>query len=202
MQEVEVLGASSVDPAEVRQLAAFDGDSMFRLDMGSAEERVAYLPLVQSVQIERRWPQTVRIRITERAPWGYWQVGADRYAIDVEGVVLTAAAAPDGAPVITDLGNPVRLVPGDHVDLDAVRLTQALAQRVPETLQLNIAALEYSPSTGLTLMTDAGYRVVVGDSQNMDYKLAVWQTIEAELGREEMAGHVLDLRFGDRPSFQ
>jgi hypothetical protein len=44
--------------------------------------------------------------------------------------------------------------------------------------------------------------VVIGDSQNMDYKLAVWQQIEKELGRETMGGHVLDLRFGDRPSFQ
>jgi cell division septal protein FtsQ len=129
-------------------------------------------------------------------------VGAVSYVIDGEGVVLPATAAPDGAPAIKDLGNPVRLVPGDHVDLDAVRLTQALAQRVPETLQMAIAALEYSPATGLTVTTAAGYRVVVGDSQNMDYKMAVWQAIETQLGREEMAGHVLDLRFGDRPSFQ
>ncbi len=67
---------------------------------------------------------------------------------------------------------------------------------------MNVAALEYSPQQGLALTTDAGYRVVVGDSQNMDYKLAVWQEIEGRLGRETMAGHVLDLRFGDRPSFQ
>jgi hypothetical protein len=54
----------------------------------------------------------------------------------------------------------------------------------------------------LALTTDAGYRVVVGDSQNFDYKLAVWQAIEERLGRAAMVGHVLDLRFGDRPSFQ
>ena len=33
-------------------------------------------------------------------------------------------------------------------------------------------------------------------------KLAVWREIEASLGRANMTGHVLDLRFGDRPSFQ
>ena len=34
--------------------------------------------------------------------------------------------------------------------------------------------LEYTPQQGLAITTDAGYRVVVGDSQNFDYKLAVW----------------------------
>jgi hypothetical protein len=42
----------------------------------------------------------------------------------------------------------------------------------------------------------------MGDSQNVDYKMAVWKTVEEEIGRGAMAGHVLDLRFRDHPSFQ
>jgi hypothetical protein len=109
---------------------------------------------------------------------------------------------PEGATVIDDRGGPVKLLPGDRVDVDAVALAQVLLQRVPEVLGLNVAALEYTPQAGLSLVTDGGYRVVVGDSQNVDFKLAVWRTVEADLGREAMAGHVLDLRFEDRPSFQ
>ncbi len=52
------------------------------------------------------------------------------------------------------------------------------------------------------MVTDANYRVVMGDSQNVEYKLAVWKTVEEDIGRGAMAGHVLDLRFRDRPSFQ
>src|SRR5207244_1155787 len=110
--------------------------------------------------IERRWPQKIRIQITERTPWGVWLANGERYVIDSEGVVLTGNAFPEGAPVIRDLSNPVRLAPGDHVDDDAVLLTQSLLQRVPESLSLNVAEMEYSPQKGLTLMTDAGYRVV------------------------------------------
>ena len=72
----------------------------------------------------------------------------------------------------------------------------------PRLLALNIATFEWSGKSGLTITTDSGYRVVLGDSQDMDYKLAVWREIEAQLGRASMTGHVLDLRFGDRPSFQ
>ncbi|MGH9201578.1 MAG: cell division protein FtsQ/DivIB, partial [Vicinamibacterales bacterium] len=202
VQKVEVAGASIVDRSEVASLASFRGDSMLRLDEDAARERIEYLPMVRSVEIERVWPQKVRIKITERTPWGFWQVGADQYVIDAEGVVLPAVLPPEGSPVIVDLSNPVRLVAGDHVDIDAVNLTRTLLQRVPERLSLNISSLEFSADKGLTITTDAGYRVVVGDSQNMDYKLAVWLSIEQKLGRQAMAGHVLDLRFEDRPSFQ
>jgi cell division protein FtsQ len=202
VQRLEVVGATTVNTDEVESLARLDGDSMMRLDFDSARRRVESIPMVQSVTFERRWPQTVRIKVTQRSPWATWQIGEDQYVIDSEGVILPIAAPVENAPLISDKGGPVRLLPGDHVDHDAVVLSQALLKRVPETLELNVAALEYSPQQGLALATDAGYRVVVGDSENIDYKLAVWQAIEGRLGRETMAGHVLDLRFGDRPSFQ
>jgi cell division septal protein FtsQ len=175
---------------------------MMRLDLASAEERIETIPMVQSARLERRWPQTIRVVVTERTPWAFWQAGADRFVIDSEGVVLPGSAPLETAPVTADLSGPLRLFPGDRVDGDAVLLARALLERIPEKLAMNIASLEYTPQQGLAITTDAGYRVVVGDSQNVDYKLAVWQAIEGRLGRETMAGHVLDLRFGDRPSFQ
>ena len=202
VQRVQVVGATTIDPAEVAQLAALEDDSMFHPGTDAAHERIAYLPVVQTVKIDRQWPQTIRIEITERVAWGYWQVGDQNYVIDVDGVVLPEIQPAEGAPVIKDLSNPVRLVPGDRVDEDAVALTRALLQRVPAEMALSIASLEYSPTSGLTVTTDAGYRVVIGDSQNIDYKLAVWKGVEGQLGRDGMAGHVLDLRFGDRPAFE
>jgi cell division protein FtsQ len=175
---------------------------MFRLDTATVQRRLGLLPLIQTVSVEREWPNTVVIKVTERTPWGHWKVGNDIYVIDAEGVVLPSIAMPEGTPLITDMSNPVRLVPGDRVDTDSVLLAQSLLQTVPQRLILNLAAIEYSQSHGLALITDAGYRVVVGDSQDIEYKLAVWGRIEQEIGREAMAGHVLDLRFRDRPSFQ
>ena len=88
------------------------------------------------------------------------------------------------------------------MDVDAVALAQAILQQVPPALALGIAAFDYTPQAGLALTTDISYRVVLGDSQNFEYKLAVWRAVEQEIGREAMTGHVLDLRFEDRPSLQ
>jgi cell division protein FtsQ len=202
VNNVEVVGASQLDPNEVRSLASLDGDSMLRLDTTGAEERIRYLPALKSVRVEREWPQTVRIILEERQPWAYWQVGDKSYVIDSEGIILADVPPAEGAPTVTDLTNPVRLVPGDRVDTDAVRLTHLLTQRVPEVLATTPVAYEYSDEKGLALTSDVGYRVVIGDSQNIEYKLAVWSEIEKKLGRGAMAGHVLDLRFEGRPAFQ
>ncbi len=106
------------------------------------------LPLVKSVRIERDWPQSVRITVEERQPWGIWQVGDRQYVIDRDGIVLADVPPAEGAPVVKDLTNPVRLVPGDRVDRDAVTLTLLLSQRVPEVLAMTPVGFEYSSEQG------------------------------------------------------
>jgi len=201
VNNVNVTGTTALSPADVESIAGIEGESMFTLDFAEAQRHIEALPNVASVSFERHFPQTIEIKITERAPWGVWSVKGTPYVIDVEGVVL-AAPVQEGALTISAVSSVDPLVPGDRVDRDAIQLTQELLNQVPSRLALGIAAVEWSNASGLTVQTDAGYRVVVGDSENVEYKLAVWSQIEAELGREAMGGHVLDLRFSDRPSLQ
>ncbi len=204
VQEIQIAGTDNLDAFQTAQLAALGGQSMLlRLDLERAEASIEALPLVKSVEATKRWPHTVHIQITERPPWGYWQVGDATYVIDVEGVVLPDlpdVRPAEGAPVIEDLSSAIVLRPGDRVDSDIVALVLATLERAPEAL--GISNLEYSPEVGLSLTTESGYRVVLGDSQNVDYKLAVWQALGQELGPDAMVGRTLDLRFQDRPSLQ
>lgn len=202
VQEVQVVNATSTSPERIADLADLEGASMFSIPLDEAEARIVALPLVKGVHAQRRWPNKVRIEVIERTPWGYWNLAGTSYVIDSEGVILPNVKPPKGAPVIQDVGDPANLSPGDRVDTDAVRLAQALLKFVPDQLALRITKFEYTPEKGLSVVTDANYRVVIGDSRNVEYKLAVWKTVEEDIGRGAMAGHVLDLRFRDRPSFQ
>jgi cell division septal protein FtsQ len=159
------------------------------------------LPLVKGVKARLAWPNKVRIEVVERAPWGYWDLAGTSYVIDSDGVVLAGVKPAKGAPVIHDAGAPAVLSVGDRVDADTVRLAAALLS-LRRAASLAWPAFEYTPEHGLSPTTDAGYRVVMGDGQNVDYKMAVWKTVEEDIGRGAMAGHVLDLRFRDHPSFQ
>jgi cell division septal protein FtsQ len=203
VQEVAVAGTVNIPPERIREVAAIQDDSMFNADFAGARERIAALALIKSVHTKREWPDRVSIEVVERVPWGYWDLAGTTYVVDGEGVVLADITPAEGAPVIKDIGAPTPpLAAGERVDGDAVRLAQALLTSVPEQLAIAIAAFEYRPESGLAVVTEAGYRVVMGDSQNMDYKLAVWRAVEEDIGRGAMKGHVLDLRFGDRPAFQ
>jgi cell division septal protein FtsQ len=203
VQEVEVVGATNTSAERIQELAGLEGDSMLNPGTTEASRKIADLPLVRAVSIDLRWPNKARINVLERQPWGYWRLNDTDYVIDDEGTIMADVTPPEGAPIIHDLGPPTPpLSPGEQVDGDAVRLASALLKFVPDELALAVARFEYTPERGLSLQTNADYRVVVGDSQNVDYKLAVWRAVEEEIGRPAMAGHVLDLRFQDRPSFQ
>ncbi len=200
VQEVQVIGTTNLTPGWIADVADLEGASMLNAPLGDAEARIVALPLVKAVQARLRWPNKVRIEVIERGAWGYWDLAGISYVIDDEGVILPDVKPPQGAPVIHDIGAPADLSPGDRVDTDAVRLAQALLKSVPERLSLTITRFEYTPEKGLSLVTDADYRVIMGDSQNVDYKLTVWRAVEEDIGRGAMASHVLDLRFRDRPA--
>lgn len=202
VQNIEVVGATDTDRQQIADLVGSEDKSMFIATFGGAESRIAQLTQVKSVEITREWPNTVRVTVVERQSWGTWVAGSTPYVIDQEGVVMPEGfGAPEGSLVIQALASRP-LAAGDHVDQDAIALTMALVQQVPGRMGLNVAEITWTGEKGLTLTTDAGYTVVVGGSENIDYKLAVWQEIDLELGREGMIGHVLDLRFGTRPSLQ
>ena len=202
VQTVEVTGTQTLDPYTLAEMADLNGSSMFTTPLEETENRLETLPMVKSARAERRWPHTIRLVIEERQPWAYWHSDDTDYVVDADGVVLEGAMPEPDAPVIYYEGRSPQLQAGDVVDADAVRLAQRLLDSLPTTLNVGVIRLEFSDREGLSLLTDAGYRVVLGDSYSLDYKLAVWQALELKLGRDAIQGQVLDLRFGDRPSLR
>jgi cell division protein FtsQ len=201
VQNVQVTGAVNLTPDQVQELVASNGQSMFRVDTDAAESRILENTLVRSVSIERSWPNTLKVTLVERTPWASWQIGEKTYIIDSEGRVLPDVPAPAG-PVIHHVDATNSPAQGERVDTAAIGLALLLIDAVPARLQIGITGMEWSSTAGMTLATDAGYRVVIGDGDDLEYKLSVWSQIDASVGRDEMNGRTLDLRFGDRPSLR
>ncbi len=202
VQAVEVVGAQHLSAPELQTLSGLEGKSMLGLPLDQAEQRIASLNLVQSVQAERLFPNRVRLRVQERVPWGYWQRGDARYVIDSEGVVLEGVSPARDAPTIIDTTSSEALTPGQRVPAAPMALAREISKQAPGLLGVRVVRFEYSIQEGLALETDAGYRVVVGDGQGLEYKLAVWEAVQKALGAQSLPGRVLDLRFGDRPALR
>jgi cell division protein FtsQ len=202
VQTTEVIAPAQFDPSQLAELAHLKGESMFTAPIAEVDARLEAIPEVRDVTVERVWPQTVRITVEERVPWGYWQVGDITYVVDLEGVIISIGTNIGAAPAISQPdGNP-NLNPGASVDADAIAAAVSLIETVPDGFDSSIIYFEHNRAEGLSIVMDVGYRVVIGDSHDLDYKLSVWQAIEEELGQERLQGQTLDLRFGDKPSLR
>jgi len=64
------------------------GKNIFTLDINKLESDYEALPDVKTVVIERSFPNTILVNITERIPIGQISYGRDIYGIDEDGVII------------------------------------------------------------------------------------------------------------------
>lgn len=197
---VAVRGALEVSPDQIREAAALDGRRWFTLDTDAAAERVRALPWVRDATVQRRFPHAATISVSERRPIGIWQVGGVSYVVADDGIVVDTAT-PDGSLPLVDAtraGAAVQI--GGRVDPDALLTARRIGDALPGRTGQSAARFVYDHETGLTVITDKGVQVRVGDGKDLDYKLGVWQAVVAKVGPNDL--HELDLRFGDRPFYR
>ena len=198
VQEVEVVGAVSARESDIIEQVALWGERMFTADLNGTAKAIEELPLIASVDIERRWPSTVRITVHEREPWGSWEQAGLRYTIDREGFVLGHRAPPADSTTIVS-NESFSLLPGDRVDYHAVDAAEEITSHIQEALGTSAVELTYSPDEGIRVRTADGQTALLGDSSGIAYKLAVWARVAQEATAQDITYSTIDLRFGDRP---
>jgi cell division protein FtsQ len=112
VESVQVVGRERADSqAILAALGVKRGSPILGIDLDAAKARLETVPWVRSASIERLLPDTLFIRIGERAPLALWQHGGKFDLVDQDGNVVTNAdirAYPslpqvvgDGAPAAT-----------------------------------------------------------------------------------------------------
>jgi cell division protein FtsQ len=167
VRRVEVTGVGRLSAAQVRAAAGVpSGVPLLRLDAVAVARRVAALPAVAEVDVQRRYPQTVRLRITERQPAAVLAQGDGFALVDRAGVTFAQdPAAPPGVPLL-DVASPDLHDPGTAAALSVVG-------ELPSVLQGQVRSVAApSPSTVIVALR-GGATVMWGDSRDGDRKAAV-----------------------------
>lgn len=207
VHEVEVTGASQYSPDEIRAVADIDGDSAFTVDLQAARARVAALTKVRSVSIEKHGWTGVTIAVEERVPWGSWQINDVKVPIDADGYVLDGVTAAEDAPVIIEADPQGVINAGDRMDPGAVQLAARLVDESRTAFGRDVLALVYRRSAGLTVVLSGEdidgkpVWVTFGDSRDYDFKVAALYVLLERAREDDLALSAVDLRFGDRLSF-
>lgn len=111
VEEIQVVGVAPERVAAVGRAAGIGvGDSIVTFLPGSVTGNVRDLPWVDTVSVTRDFPDTVRIRVTERQPVAWVAAGPRVLLVDREARVLWRAdTAPAGIPELVgaaDLAGP------------------------------------------------------------------------------------------------
>ena len=90
--DIRVDGAARLTPAHVKRVAAVPiGEPLARLDLDGIAARVAAVPAVRTVSVERHWPHTLAITVTERVPLVLVGAGHGRRGVDASGTTFRLA---------------------------------------------------------------------------------------------------------------
>ncbi len=156
VRSVVVEGGRRTPEDRVRDIAGqFAGVPLARVHPDEVAARVAVLAPVAEVRVERRWPHTLGIVVTERTPFAAIPDGSGYLVVDRSGVGFeTSESRPRGLPVLAaDLGEDGRAARAAGLEVIA-GLPPALAARV---VRVSAATPE-----SVTLLLSGGKRVIWG----------------------------------------
>jgi cell division protein FtsQ len=193
LKSVEVAGAVHTPRAAIDDVTkAYGGTNLFRLDIARLQADLVRLPWVSRVEIEKKLPDTLRIRIVERAPVALLQNGSTLHYVDDHGVAFAQLSAEIGdrdLPVIRDAR-------GAEL-ARAVALLRTLRARDPQVFS-RISELRPVAPRGFALFDrELGAQIYANDDDLSSKWRDLYGIVRAEhLGPRSI--EYADLRFGDR----
>lgn len=89
LDDVVVEGRIRTDKTHILKTANLSrGKSLFSIDLVQVKNKLEEVPWVNAVSVERRFPDTLFIRISEREPVAIWQNKSHLYLVDREGGLI------------------------------------------------------------------------------------------------------------------
>ncbi|MCL6610776.1 MAG: FtsQ-type POTRA domain-containing protein [Peptococcaceae bacterium] len=135
VREIRVAGNSSLTPETIISASGINqGENIFKLDLKSSAGKLKSIPLVKSVEMARRLPSTVEIKVEERKPRALLPVGDGFIQVDEDGVCLQKGdLAGSQLPVVTGV-NFSAPAPGGQIKSEALDRALAVVMELPAGL--------------------------------------------------------------------
>lgn len=161
-QRVQIAGLKTLTTAEVKDKAAVPlGVPLARQDLSAIATRLATFPQAENVVVERTWPDTVTITVTERTP-----VFAVRYAnlyvlVDKSGIpYLTVSKRPGNLP----------LAAASQDDRASLAEIAVVSRELPKKLRDQVVTIRAESPYALVLVLDSGIEIAWGTSDQSALK--------------------------------
>jgi cell division protein FtsQ len=156
--EIHINGIRRTPNASVIEaLGMQPGQSIFGADLGAAWQRLSRLPWVASVDVQRRYPDSIFVTIVEKRPFALWQ-------------------SPQGVVVVERSG---KIITGDEIEKFS-RLPKLVGDGAPETAAELVEAVQAHRAIAArtaAYQRQSGYRwnLILDDGVVVKLPEANWQ---------------------------
>jgi cell division septal protein FtsQ len=173
LESVEVEGTSYLTPREIEREADLDmGTPLARVDLAAVEDRIAQLPAVAQVDVQRDWPNGVRIEVKERTAVAAVRQDHELQGMDADGVLFrTYRQQPDGLPLVRagqldDKGSD-----------DALKEVAGVVASLDRRIARQVDHVEVASMDAIELVLSSGDEVRWGSAAQSDLKARVLATL-------------------------
>ncbi|WP_081005263.1 cell division protein FtsQ/DivIB [Rhodococcus rhodochrous] len=166
VRTVEVVGATAIPQEDVLvRLDLAEGTPLLQVDTAAAAQRVAALPRAASVRVQRVYPSTVRVTVTEREVVVFVDAPDGTHSLDADGVDFAVEPPPMLTPrLVTPAAGP-----GDPATAAAIEVLEAL----PPELRVQVGEVNAPSASEISLTLHDGRIVVWGTVERSDRKAQV-----------------------------
>ncbi|MCL4370609.1 MAG: FtsQ-type POTRA domain-containing protein [Chloroflexi bacterium] len=200
VREISVSGNKLLDADRARDAAGSLGQNVLRLRGEEIEQAVARISVVKSARAVLALPGRLDIDVTERTPLVQWQAREGSFLVDREGVVFSRQAPPGPVAVVKEWDGPAMDV-GSRIDPHVLAAVETLELTLPEQAGIQPSWFDYSRSSGIAVPAQGGPRIILGDADDLEAKVAALVAIRTHLATSKARAEIIDLRFNGRPVY-
>jgi len=194
---IEVEGNKYMETEEVYRIAGIpDQTNIFRIDTAEIRNRLTRDLRVAEVEVIRRFPGTVVIRLKERQPLAYVASGYGFIELDKQGVVLAAYKNLKhiNVPMITGIRIDNGYV-GDTIDNRVIQNALIYLAFLEESTLNQLSEVNIKSSEQIYVYTTNSVQIRLGSSERLAEKAKLTHDILKEVSDKKLAVEYIDLNF-------
>lgn len=195
----DVSGNELVSASQIKNATGVTlGHNMFKINIKKTKNLIKKIPYIEDVNIYRKLPDGIRIKVTEREKFGYIRLESGDIIIDKDGRVLELAGKDyDYTSLVEVKGfNPGKLKAGDYIGKnyeENVTMAYTLWDKLREIeIEDRVSTINVKNVNYISMIFDNDKNIIIGDTYRLDYKLAMLQSAIASLSPSDKG--TLDLR--------
>ena len=225
VSQVSVVGTHNDILVQSIQHMGVRGQNIFLIDVVALTARIDAIPLVASASLEKQWPNSLLVSVSERQPVLLWKTAQGTFSVDKNGIVIAPASETTAAAslmTVVDTGNSGKGVaaqavhPGTQLNAGDIAFAMEVFANLPKMAGLTNYTLRYvatapggeQGTTGengsYVVASAAGWLANLGgpnDANPLSNRLLELQQILVFAQQQQLNLATIDLRFGLRPVY-